>query len=100
MRVLVEIEGAQFDLKDCEWVFLDKCGCAFACSHADSPVEEEAWRDMWPLKRDRDRRQARGVTAVLVSKRRWREEYMPHMRLDWKCPHPHKQTLATLEATA
>lgn len=87
VRVLVDIGGDHVPLAACEWVWYTACGCPFACATAYTPDEDLAWREMFGTKRESDKQRRRGVTAELMTFKRWRAEIADRMRTTYTCPH-------------
>jgi hypothetical protein len=73
-------------LWECEWAWLNPCGCPIGCAHPVTADEDEAWLDMFGAEATQWNR-AQGVTAQLMTFDRARVEVFPKMRLDYKCPH-------------
>jgi hypothetical protein len=87
VKLMTEIDGAVTPLADCEWVLFAACGCPVGCMVADiAPSEELAWKEHYPLKRDRDRATREGLRMELMTRARWAAEIMPLM-LARNCTH-------------
>lgn len=87
-RILVEIDGAAVPLEDCDWVLRWVCGCPHGVLSARGVADEEqAWRELYDLKRDRDRARRRGDTLELVTHERYCAEVYPQMLPGYQCPH-------------
>jgi hypothetical protein len=85
MRLLTELDGQTVPLADCDWVLFAPCGCPVGCCVADiAPTEDQAWREFYDHKRERDRAR-RDHRMVLMTRERWAAEVMPAMRA--RCPH-------------
>lgn len=73
MKLLVEIDGQTVELKDAVWVAYRPCGCACTVMDADwgdgeaFATEEQARREFYPLKKDRDRSVRQGYRLELVT---------------------------------
>lgn len=81
MRLLAEIDGVATPLDECEWVLWAPCGCVPGVLVADeAPTEDAAWREFYPTKRERDRKQRQGYRMELVTHARWRDEISDLMR--------------------
>jgi len=90
--------GENVPLKDAEWVFYAACGCPIGCMvaqtslHAAYDEETAFWEHYnWGTRREtekaiRDARKA-GVTAELMTFKRWHEEISPKMARTYRCPH-------------
>lgn len=88
MRLLVEIDGQTVPLSECHWVLYQPCGCPTGTMYADyAPTEEAAWKEFFPTKRERDRRQRAGYRFELVARQRWHDDVMPKLGSDYSCPH-------------
>lgn len=73
MNLMVEIDGQTVALKDAVWVERRPCGCPCSVMNADwgdgmvFATEDQARKELIPLKRDRDRAIRRGFTMELIS---------------------------------
>jgi hypothetical protein len=80
MKLMVEIDGETVELKDAVWVEHRPCGCACSVMTADwgdgmaFATEDQARKELIPLKRDRDRSIKQGFTLKLVTFARYRAE--------------------------
>lgn len=89
----VDIDGELHSLTSCVWITYAPCGCpcgALTAAFGDEAfaTEEQAWREQYPLKRDRDKYQRQGYRLELMSWDRYRTE----INLAAKCPHMKAQT--------
>ncbi|MFD8949404.1 hypothetical protein ACFV0B_11175 [Streptomyces xanthophaeus] len=77
--VLVQIDDETLPLKDCVWVGRRPCGCPCSVMTADwgdgdvFATEHQAWQELYPLKRERDRAIKKGFTLELVTFAHYRE---------------------------
>ncbi|MFJ7269357.1 hypothetical protein ACIQV3_22395 [Streptomyces sp. NPDC099050] len=77
--LLVQIEDQTLPLAKCVWVHYRPCGCACSVMEADwgddevFATEDQAHRELTPLKRDRDREIRKGFTLKLVTFAYYRE---------------------------
>lgn len=86
MRLLTEIDGQAVPLDECDWVLWMPCGCAGGVTVARlSLTEEDAWKEFFDRKRDRDRKRRQGYRMELVTQERWKSEISESMRKE--CPH-------------
>jgi hypothetical protein len=85
----VEIDGEYVPLVDCDWVWRHPCGCPFGVLSAATkwPAyrvlaadEDAAWRQFYDTARERTVARKRGVTAELMTHRRYSVEVMPLLR--------------------
>jgi hypothetical protein len=87
--IKVELDGQLVALADCCWIHLRPCGCiagVLAAAFGDEAfaAKEQALKEMFPLKRDRDRYTKPGWQFELVTF----EQYKARFGVDaWKCPH-------------
>lgn len=71
--ILVQIDDQTLPLKDCVWAEYRPCGCACGVMTADwgddevFATEQQAWQEMYPLKRERDQAIKKGFTLKLVT---------------------------------
>lgn len=82
------IDGEPVPLADATWIFFLVCGCPYGAAAAASggevlATEEQALRELYPLKRDRDRFRKQGRRVELMSWKRYRAE----IDLAARCPH-------------
>lgn len=92
-ELYANVDGQMVPLTDCTWVFSRACGHPYGVLVAVIPgrggrtyaTEEEAWRDMYPRARDRQRRQQRGHTARLATRTALGDEFWEHMKRDCAC---------------
>ncbi|KOU59905.1 hypothetical protein ADK57_32055 [Streptomyces sp. MMG1533] len=92
-ELMVQIDGKTFPLSNCTWITWAPCGCpcgALTAAYGDRAhaTEEQAWREHYPLKRDRDKYQRQGYRMELMSWDRYRAE----VDLAAKCPHVKAKT--------
>ncbi|MEU0393868.1 hypothetical protein ABZ208_13995 [Streptomyces sp. NPDC006208] len=79
MKLLVELDGQPVELKDAVWVAYRPCGCACSVMDADwgdgevFASEDQAWREFYPLKKDRDRAIKQGYRLELVTFAHYRQ---------------------------
>jgi hypothetical protein len=98
----VEIDGQLHALSNCVWITWAPCGCpcgALTAAYGNEAhaTEEQAWREHYPTKRERDRYQRQGYRLELMSWDRYRAE----IDLAAKCPHAKAETSQqTLDAEA
>jgi hypothetical protein len=99
-EIKVEIDGALHPLTNCTWITFRPCGCpcgALTAAFGDEAfaTEEQAWREVFPLKRERDKYQRQGYRLELMSWDRYRAE----VDLSIRCPHGKTNTTQqTLDA--
>lgn len=86
--LMVEIDGKLHSPYDCFWLFFGPCGCPWGLSNvtAAGPTEEQAWKYHYFTAAERKQAQAKGVTALLVPRETYREQYLEQMKTG--CPHP------------
>lgn len=92
MNLLVELDGATVPLNRCDYVLWQPCGCPRGVTLAgagDVVTEDDAWREFFPRKRDRERAQRSGLRMELMTHERWRNEVSDLMRKG--CPHQKEQ---------
>jgi hypothetical protein len=79
MKILVEVDGQPVELKDAVWVAYRPCGCACSVMDADwgdgevFASADQARREFWPAKRDRDRSIKQGYRLELVTFQHYRQ---------------------------
>lgn len=101
-ELMVQIDGKAFPLSNCTWITWAPCGCpcgALTAAFGDEAfaTADQAWRQHYPLKRDRDKCQRQGYRMELMSWDRYRAE----VDLAAKCPHVKATTSQqTLDAAA
>jgi hypothetical protein len=85
MRLMVELDGVTVPLADCRYVLWSACGCPRGATACGGRVvsEDDAWKSLFPTKRERDWEQKRGMRMELMTHERWVTEVM---RLR-ECPH-------------
>lgn len=99
-EIKVEIDGQLHPLTNCAWITWAPCGCAVgaltaAYSDRAFATEGQAWEEIYPLKRDRDRYQRQGYRLELMG---W-DRYRTDVDLAARCPHAKgKTTQQTLDA--
>jgi hypothetical protein len=99
-ELMAVIDGKPVPLTKCVWISFSACGCPFgaltaAFSDEAFATEDQALREIYPLKRDRDRFQKRGDRLELMGWDRYRQE----IDLSVRCPHVKGATTqATLDA--
>jgi hypothetical protein len=77
--LLVQIDDQTLPLADCVWVEYRPCGCACSVMNADwgggvvFATEDQARRELTPLKRERDKAIKQGFTLKLVTFTYYRE---------------------------
>ena len=89
----VEVDGGLHALSNCTWITWAPCGCpvgALTAAYGDTAhaTEEQAWREQYPLKRERDKYQRQGYRLELMSWGRYRRE----VDLAARCPHVKAKT--------
>lgn len=92
-EIKVEIDGQLHPLSNCTWITWAPCGCpcgALTAAFGDEAfaTEEQAWREHYPLKRERDRYQKQGYRLELMS---W-DRYVREVDLAVRCPHVKAKT--------
>ena len=101
-ELLVQIDGQTHPLTKCVWITWSACGCptgALTAAFDDTAfaTEEQAWREHFPTKRERDRYRRLGYRMELMSWDRYRAE----VDLAARCPHIKGETSQqTLEAAS
>lgn len=88
LTLMVEVDGKVRPLADCTWITWAPCGCpcgALTAAYGDTAhaTEEQAWREQYPLKRERAKYQRQGYRLELMSWGRYRAE----VDLAARCPH-------------
>lgn len=86
--LMVVIDGQTVPLTNATWIFFLACGCPYgaltaALGDEAFATEEQALREMYPTKRERDRYWKKGYRAELMSWDRYRAE----IDLSVRCPH-------------
>lgn len=89
----VEIDGGLHALTDCTWITFAPCGCAvgaLTAAYGDTAhaTEDQAWREIYPTKREREKYQRQGYRLELMSWPRYRAE----VDLAARCPHVKAKT--------
>jgi hypothetical protein len=101
----VEVDGGLHALTNCTWITFAPCGCpcgALTAAFGDEAfaTEDQAWREQYPTKRERDKYQRQGYRLELMSWPRYRAE----VDLAARCPHvkakTSQQTLDAAEAAS
>lgn len=87
-ELMVQIDGQTHPLSNCTWITWAPCGCpcgALTAAYGDEAhaTKEQAWREQYPLKRERDKYQRQGYRLELMSWDRYRAE----VDLSVRCPH-------------
>ena len=87
-QLIAVIDGKNVPLTDATWIAFFACGCPFgaltaAIGDEAFATEEQAFREMYPLKRDRDRAIRQGRRMELMSWDRYRAE----IDLSARCKH-------------
>jgi hypothetical protein len=82
------IDGKPVPLTNAAWIAFFACGCPFGAltaAYGDEvhATEDQAFREMYPLKRDRDRAKSQGRRMELMAWDRYRRE----VDLSARCPH-------------
>lgn len=85
---MVVIDDKTLPLTNCVWITWAPCGCpcgALTAAFGDEAfaTEEQAWREKYPLKRERDRYQRQGYRLELMG---W-DRYCKDIDLAVRCPH-------------
>jgi len=88
LTLMVQVDGEIRPLAKCVWITRAPCGCpcgALTAAYGDQAhaTEEQAWREQYPLKRERDKYQRKGFRLELMSWDRYRGE----VDLAARCPH-------------
>lgn len=97
----VDIDGQTLPLTNCVWITWAPCGCpcgALTAAFGDEAfaTEEQAWREKFPTKRERDKYQRQGYRIELMGWDRYRKD----INLAARCPHiKGATTQQTLEAS-
>lgn len=99
--LMVQINGQMVPLKDSVWITWAPCGCpcgALTAAFGDEAfaTEEQAWRECFPLKRERDKYQRQGYRLELMG---W-DRYRSDIDLAAKCPHAKGATTQKTSAVA
>ncbi len=100
-ELMVVIDGQTVPLTNAVWISFAACGCPFGALTAAFgdeafATEEQALREIYPTKRERDRHFKRGHRIELMA---W-GRYLAEIDLSVRCPHAKgKTTQATLDAT-
>lgn len=103
-ELMVQIDGGMHPLTNCTWITHAPCGCpvgALTAAFGDEAfaTEQQAWLELFPLKREREKYQRQGYRLELMSWPRFRAE----VDLGARCPHAKaktsQQTLDASEAT-
>lgn len=99
-ELLVQIDGKTLPLTTCVWITWAPCGCpcgALTAAYGDTAyaTEDQAWREIHPLKRERTKYQKQGYRLELMG---W-DRYRSDINLAGKCPHT-KGAEAKQEAVA
>lgn len=92
-ELMVQIDGHMLPLSNCTWITYAPCGCpcgALTAAFGDEAfaTEAQAWREHYPLKRERDKYQRQVYRMELMSWDRYRTE----VDLAAKCPHVKAKT--------
>ncbi|WP_406325867.1 hypothetical protein OG784_13045 [Streptomyces sp. NBC_01617] len=87
-ELMVEIDGQLRPLSNCTWITWAPCGCpcgALTAAYGDEAhaTEQQAWQEIYPTKRERDKYQRRGFRLELMS---W-DRYLAEVDLAKRCPH-------------
>lgn len=94
MKLSVEIDGQMVALSDAVWVQSRPCGCPCSVMDADwgdgevFASEDQAWHELHPLKRDRERFMRQGYTIRIVTFRHYREHIDLRQTCDTCKPKP------------
>ncbi|MDT0608777.1 hypothetical protein [Streptomyces lancefieldiae] len=88
LTLMVEVDGKIRPLCNCTWITWAPCGCPCGALTAAFggeafATEEQAWREHYPLKREREKYQRQGYRMELMSWDRYRAE----VDLAARCPH-------------
>jgi hypothetical protein len=88
LTLMVRVDGEIRPLSKCVWITWAPCGCAVgaltaAYSDQAHATEDQAWREIYPTKRERDKYQRQGYRLELMSWDRYRAE----VDLAALCPH-------------
>ncbi|MER6821623.1 hypothetical protein ABT316_19195 [Streptomyces cellulosae] len=84
----VEIDGELLALGNCVWVTWAPCGCpcgVLTAAFGDEAfaTEDQAWQELYPLKRERTKYQRQGYRLELMAFARYRRD----VDLTVRCPH-------------
>lgn len=102
-ELMVQIDGATVPLTQCVWISFTDCGCPFGAltaAYGDEAfaTEEQALREFYPTKRERNRYWKKGYRLELMPWGRYRAD----IDLSIRCPHgkaaPAQPTLDAAEA--
>ena len=91
MNLSVEIDGQHVPLDDCSWVLWGKCGCPYGVTLAGTRggcsiiTEDDAWKEFFGRKRDRDKAKREGDRMELMTTARCRAEVLDRMKV--RCGH-------------
>jgi hypothetical protein len=102
LTVMVHVDGEIRPLTKCVWITWAPCGCpcgALTAAFGDEAfaTEEQAWREIYATKRERDKYRRLGFRLELMGWDRYRAE----IDLAARCPHVKvKSTQPTGEAVA
>lgn len=93
LTLMVDVDGQIRPLSKCTWITWAPCGCpcgALTAAFGDEAfaTEDQAWRELFPTKRERDKYQRQGYRLELMSWGRYRAE----VDLAKRCPHAKAKT--------
>ncbi|WP_405531595.1 hypothetical protein OG592_27315 [Streptomyces avidinii] len=92
--LLVQIDDQTLPLSKCVWVEYRPCGCPCGVMNADwgddmvYATEEQARREMYPLKRERDKSIKQGFALKLLTFTNYRDTVDITLRCETCSPQP------------
>ncbi|MFJ2676340.1 hypothetical protein [Streptomyces sp. NPDC087525] len=95
-ELMVQIDGQTVPLGNCVWITWAPCGCPCGVLNAAFgdevfATEEQAWREKFPTKRERDKYQRQGYHLELMGWDRYRRD----IDLAARCPHARPERAAS-----
>lgn len=91
MNLSVEIDGQPVPIDKCSYVMWGTCGCPWGVTMCGSRgnhqviTEDDAWKQFYHLKRERDLARKCGVRMELMTFERWKAEVCELMRTVCNC---------------
>jgi hypothetical protein len=87
-ELMVQIDSETLPLAKCVWISFTACGCPFGALTAAFgdrafATEEQALREIYPTKRERDQHRKNGYRLELMG---W-DRYRSDIDLSVRCPH-------------
>jgi len=85
-RIVAEIDGKHVPLEECSWVMWGPCGCPWGVTMAGERgsyqviTEEDAWKQFYDRKRERDLARKCGTRMELMTFARWKAEVSERMQ--------------------